>query len=296
MTNNKAMPSEAPAWNVEDNADRVDASYAPTDLSGGRHEDVPDEACESEHFAAEVADDEEFPSGPSRALWEGDQGFLTLQQRRTWVALLKNRYISPATPGGVWQTLVQDETPFHSRLNDMFLELEIDRHHQVAFKVQARPEADNKTFPTVLHDQPWSREETILLVYLRMRFRSGYGGSEKVFVDVEEVIDHVQSYRPPTDLARSRGKSTTRSAIETVRKAGILVGKEGAQRFQISPIVEVLLTDARIEQLLTWLIDQNGELDPDDNPTSAGSVGDAHEAPNGQTPPLDLFPDDGDTP
>lgn len=252
------------------------------DLAGDASDDAADDPADEEV--------EGFPSGPSRALWEGDQGFLTAQQRRTYVALLKNRYISPATPGGVWHTLIEDETPFHSRLNDMFLELEIDRHHQVAYKVQARPEAENKTFPTVLHDQSWSREETILLVYLRMRFRSGYGGTEKVFVDVEEIVDHVQSYRPPTDLAYSRGKSTTRSAIETARKAGVLIGKEGAQRFQIAPIIEVLLTDARIEQLLAWLIDQNGEVDPTDESTNGGP--DLQPA----TQPLDLFTSDGDTP
>ena len=229
-----------------------------------------------------------FPTGPSLALWEGDRGFLTVQQRRTFVALLKNRYITPATPGGVWTTLIEDEEPFHQRLNELFLELEIDRHHQVAYKVQAKPETTSKSFPTVLHDQQWSREETILLVYLRMRFRSGYGGTEKVFIDVEEIVEHVKSFRPPTDQAISRGKSTTRSAVETVRKAGILVGKEGAERYEISSIIEVLLTEARVEQLLGWLIEQTGELDPEQT--------DSRPAPAPAAAPAEvgLFATDGD--
>lgn len=242
----------------------TDTDFEPEDLPEADEHDLGEPVDESA-----FDDDDDFPSGPSRSLWEGDRGFLTVQQRRTFVALLKNRYITPATPGGVWLTLLEDETPFQSRLNDMFLELEVDRHHQVAYKVQAKPETESKSFPTVLYDAQWSREETILLVYLRMRFRSGYGGTEKVFVDVEEMVEHVQSFRPPTDLAHSRGKSTTRSAAEAVRKAGILIGKEGADRYQISPVVEVLLSDARVEQLLAWLIGQNGELEPDHGPEVA---------------------------
>lgn len=228
---------------------------------------------EQEHEPDSIDDGDDFLSGPSLALWEGDRGFLTVQQRRTFVALLKNRYITPATPGGVWQSLTEDETPFHSRLNELFLELEIDRHHQVAYKVQAKPEAESKSFPTVLYDAQWSREETILLVYLRMRFRSGYGGTEKVFIDVDEIVEHVQSFRPPTDLAHSRGKSTTRSAVEAIRKTGILIGKEGAERYQIAPIIEVLLTDARVEQLLAWLIEQNGDIDPEQNAVHEAEAG-----------------------
>lgn len=236
-----------------------------------------------------------FPTGPSLALWEGDRGFLTLQQRRTFVALLKNRYITPATPGGVWATLVEDQEPFHSRLNELFLELEIDRHHQVAYKVQAKPETTSKSFPTVLHDQQWSREETILLVYLRMRFRSGYGGTEKVFIDVEEIVEHVQSFRPPTDQAISRGKSTTRSAVETVRKAGILIGKEGAERYEISPIIEVLLTEARVEQLLAWLIEQTGDLDIEHPASTRSAPGSGDRTGNNAEPAEDgLFAAGGD--
>lgn len=247
MTDLQWLEDEFTSDGAEDSADSEDADGA--DASDGEDSD------------GDLGD--AFPSGPSLALWEGDRGFLTVQQRRAFVALLKNRYITPATPGGVWTTLIEDEEPFHSRLNELFLELEIDRHHQVAYKVQAKPETTSKSFPTVLHDQQWSREETILLVYLRMRFRSGYGGTEKVFIDVEEMVEHVQSFRPPTDQNLSRGKSTTRSAVEAVRKVGILVGKEGAERYEISPIIEVLLTEARVEQLLAWLIEQTGDLDPE---------------------------------
>src|SRR4051794_26060136 len=71
--------------------------------------------------------------------FEGDEGGLSLDQRRALVALMKNRYISAAQNSHEWRTLVEDPAPIKSRLNDMFLDLHLDRHNEVAHKRQAVP-------------------------------------------------------------------------------------------------------------------------------------------------------------
>ena len=85
---------------------------------------------------------------PSFSLFEGDEGGLTVEQRRTLVLLLKHRYISAALQPAEWQTLLRSHSLLKSRLNDVFLDLHIDLHYEVAFKRQAVAEGGDR-FPTL---------------------------------------------------------------------------------------------------------------------------------------------------
>src|SRR5690606_33974936 len=106
--------------------------------------------------------------GASVSLFEGDEGGLEFSQRQALVTLLKQRFISARTHPRDWQVLVEHERVLRSRLNDLFLDLAVDRTREVAWKRQATPETGGR-FPTLLHDSAWSREETIVLVHLRDR-------------------------------------------------------------------------------------------------------------------------------
>ncbi|HEY3715720.1 MAG TPA: DUF4194 domain-containing protein [Jatrophihabitantaceae bacterium] len=109
-------------------------------------------------------DDAEPEEATSASLFEGDTGGLNIAQRKTLVALLKNRFITAAKSPAEWRTLIDSEQLLRSRFNDLFLDLYLDRVRGVAFKRQAVPEAGGK-FPTLLHDTAWGREETILLIF-----------------------------------------------------------------------------------------------------------------------------------
>jgi hypothetical protein len=213
----------------------------------------------------------------SLSLFEGDEGGLTLEQRRTLVLLLRHRYISAARRPAEWRTLLESLVPIKSRLNDMFLELHVDRTHQIAFKRQAVPEGEGR-FPTLLREHPYTREETIMLVFLRQRFRSERAdGVDDVFIDREEILEQVAHFRPAHATDRSGDTRRSENAIDSLRRAGILFKTADEHRFQVSPVIEVLLPLPRLSELLDWLIGENGEraadADPADGDASAASAG-----------------------
>ncbi|MEO5876309.1 MAG: DUF4194 domain-containing protein [Streptosporangiaceae bacterium] len=199
----------------------------------------------------------------SLSLFEGDEGGLSLEQRKALVSLLKQRYISCAQHPAEWRALLESEVIIKSRLNDMFLDLHVDRRYEVAFKRQALPEGGGK-FPTLLHDLAYSREETILLVFLRQRFRSERaGGQENVLVDHDELLDNVARFRPPHATDRSGDGRRAMNAIYSISKARILMKTADPSRYRISPVIEVLLPVERLAELLEWLVARNGSDPPD---------------------------------
>jgi len=97
--------------------------------------------------------------------------------------VLKRRYVSSERDPDVWRVVVENRALLEIRLNDMLLQFVVDRDYGVAYKRQAMPDA-GATFPTLLHNVAYSREQTILMVHLRGVFRSVRSdGDEAVFVD-----------------------------------------------------------------------------------------------------------------
>ncbi|MDJ0378232.1 DUF4194 domain-containing protein [Cryobacterium sp. PH31-L1] len=200
----------------------------------------------------------------SLSLFEGDEGGLSVEQRRTLVLLLKHRYISAALQPAEWQTLLASQSLLKSRLNDVFLDLEVDLHYEVAFKRQAVAEGGER-FPTLLHDVAYTREETILLVLLRQRFRSERaGGQEIVLVDRENLVENVAHFRPDyaTDLSGDARRAS--AAVDSLAKARVLLKTSDPDRFRVSAVIEVLLSVERLGELLDWLRQENGDAVHDD--------------------------------
>ncbi|THV16046.1 DUF4194 domain-containing protein [Nocardioides caeni] len=214
----------------------------------------------------------------SVSLFEGDEGGLDYGQRQALVALLKQRFISARTHPRDWQVLMDDERVFRSRLNDLFLDLQGDREREVAWKRQAQSEGGGR-FPTLLHDTAWSREETLVLVHLRDRLRAGLaGGDVRVYVDRDDLLDYVASYRPGHATDESGDEKRARNAVASVAKAGLLIATAAEERFEISEAVEPLLPLELLQELLEALREANG--------TTSASADAVDEA--------DLFEEDGE--
>ena len=193
----------------------------------------------------------------SLSLFEGDDGGLSIDQRKTLVLILKHRYISAAQQPAEWRTLLASTTLLKSRLNDLFLDLHIDHHYEVAFKRQATPEGGDR-FPTLLYDAAYTREETILLVLLRQRFRSERAnGQELVLVDRDNLLDNVAHFRPEHATDRSGDIRRANGAIDSLVKARVLLKTSDPDRFRVSPVIEVLLPVERLAELLEWLVAEN---------------------------------------
>lgn len=189
----------------------------------------------------------------SVSLFEGDEGGLEFAQRHALVTLLKQRFISARTHPRDWQVLVEHERVLRSRLNDLFLDLAVDPAREVAWKRQAVSETASR-FPTLLHDTAWTREETLVLVHLRDRLRAGLaGGDARVFVDRDDVLDYVASYRPPHATDEAGDEKRARNAVTSIVKAGLLIPTGSEDRFEVSEAVEPLLPLELLQELLEAL-------------------------------------------
>lgn len=222
-------------------------------------EDVPDSSSGAYGFIELIGhEDVERESTTSLALFAGDDGALDQRQRQALVVLLKKRFISARTDRAEWQALIGNPRPLRSRLNDMFLELKIDTVREVAYKRHASPEGGSRPFPTLLYDTPWGREETVILVHLRNRYRTDQAaGANRSFVDRADVLAYIAQHRPShaTDVSGDARKAA--NALAQVYKTGLLIGRSTADRFEISGAIEVLMPIDTLEALLAWLREQN---------------------------------------
>ncbi|OII42328.1 DUF4194 domain-containing protein [Plantibacter sp. MMLR14_011] len=238
---------------------------------------------------APVAD----PDDDSFALFEGDEGRLDAAQRRALVALLKHRYVSPALQPAEWRTVLESESLLRSRLNELFLELEVDRSAEVAFKRQAGSESGRRPFPTLLHDTSYSREETILLVYLRTRLRTELAnGARAAIVEHDELLGFVASFRPEHATDRARDDGRVERAIDKLLTARVLLRTKDARRHRIASVVETLLPLERLQELLEWLETQTAAVDPASEQPRTDADADADDEPDGTVAESQNSPDD----
>lgn len=109
------------------------------------------------------------------------------------------------------------------------------------------------------------------MVYLRRRFfTQRQEGDEAVFVDRQALLDEVADMRPDSATNRSMDQSRATKAIESLLSAQVLLKTGDPDRFQISPIVEVLLPVEKLRALWTWLIESNGgDVDSDEQTPTA---------------------------
>lgn len=206
----------------------------------------------------EDASAEDETEQTSLALFEGDTSTLFPEQRHCLHALLKQRYISAARHPGHWAVLIADEAIIKSRLNDLFLDLHVDRDHQIAFKRAAASET-GEALPSLLRNVSHTKEETITMIFLRQRFfTQRQEGDDVVFVDRQTILDEVADQRPEQATNRAMDHKRTNNAVDNLATAGILLKTGDPDRFQISPIIEVLMPIEKLRALWTWLMNRNG--------------------------------------
>lgn len=201
-------------------------------------------------FGAGAAVEDDFGAP---VLFDGDTGVLTGAQRRALVELLRRQVLTAARHPQEFTTVAAHHELIASRLHDLFLDLVLDRERGIAYKVQVH-DADGAGFPVLLRDTAYTREETVLLLFLRRRRLSDRAaGAEHVFVDLRECLEAVESFRPPEATDRAADEQRARKAVASLTAAGILVATAQPERFAVPAVIEVLLPLARIEELTARL-------------------------------------------
>lgn len=213
------------------------------------------------------------------ALFPGDRGELSLGARKALVRLLKDRFISAEEHPEEWAALLESEAAITSRLNDLFLELRIDRERETAWKDQAEPDGGGgRPFPTLLYRQSWNREATIALVYLRrLHAMSASAGRPTTFVDREAILEAIDSARPAGATDHVGDARRAAKAVEDIYSAGLLVGRKTDDSFKVSRAIESLLTTDQLTSLLA-------SLEAESAPTDAEPADAGREHPESEQP------------
>lgn len=206
-------------------------------------------------------EDSESSDPNSLAMFEGDTSALYPEQRRCLHALMKHRYISAERFPEHWAVLLDSRVIIECRLNELFFKLRLDREHQVAFKYPAVSDTGDP-LPSLLRDASHTKEETIVMVFLRQRFFAQLQeGEDIVFVDRQALLDEVADQRPEQATHRAMDEKRALKAIDGLATAGVLLKTKDPERYRISPIIEVLLPIEKLRALWTWLMTQNGTDD-----------------------------------
>ncbi|WP_328295542.1 DUF4194 domain-containing protein [Kineococcus sp. NBC_00420] len=212
-----------------------------------------DEWTDAEPEALEALDQGSETTLDEDGLFPGDTGTLPQAVRAVLVQLLKRRYLSAEAHPRPWRILLEHQRAVRARLNDLFLDLVIDTDHQVAYKQQAAAR-DGQRFPTLLFDQPWSREETILLICLRRLARSrAASGEAQVFVERAELVDEVGHFRPLSSTNRARDEQQAATAVDSLLRQEVLLRTGTENRYRVSPILELLLPVDVVQRIVARL-------------------------------------------
>ncbi|MBO4270302.1 DUF4194 domain-containing protein [Microbispora triticiradicis] len=194
---------------------------------------------------------EDDPAG----LFAGDAGTLDADVRRVLVQLLRRKFLLAEKNPAQWRTLLENQQIIESRMHDLFVRLVVDHDRGVAYKQQVR--SAELDVPILLKDDPYTRAETLVLVHLRTVFQRERGtGEVSARVDIEELEQTVLTYFDPNDHNLARGQQEIRNAVQRLVTEGLLT-EESAGRYRITPMVEVVLSTARLAELEQWLRGQN---------------------------------------
>jgi hypothetical protein len=194
---------------------------------------------------------EEDPSD----LFAGDSGTLDADVRRLLVRLLQRRFLLAERSPAQWRTLLENQQVVESRLHDLFVHLVVDHERGVAYKKQVR--SAELDVPVLLRDEAYTRAETLVLVHLRTVFQREQGaGQTSVRVDVEEIEQTALTYFDPDETNLATRQREIRTAVQRLAKDG-LIEEESEGRYRVTPLVEVVLSTARLVELRDWLREQN---------------------------------------
>ncbi len=180
------------------------------------------------------------PERNPEALWPGDTGKLPEATRRVLVRLIKGPSLTRANERELWETLLVSEDAVRSYLNDLFLDLVVDRDNEVAFVRQPTFERA----PEVVRTHNLTFMDTLLLLLLRDLLLREDG---PVVVGKDELLDAVAPYRQPgrdqTDYARR-----VNASWDKLVRANLLKRTEEG-RAQVSDLVRYLIDADRVDAL-----------------------------------------------
>jgi hypothetical protein len=207
------------------------------------------------------ADDPDRDAG----LFPGDCGQLPLDTRRVLVQLLLGPAVDARTKSNLWPVLLRDEATVRSRLNDLFLDLVIDRDQRVAFTRQIVD--DDLDIPVLLRRANLTFLESALLLLLRQRLTQADTQGERAVIAWQDMAEHLEVFKRIGSGDHARFSRQVDGAVEKAKKIGLLRKIPSSDgRYEISPTLKLLFTAEQVHGLMQVYAGLTGEkaaADPD---------------------------------
>lgn len=127
------------------------------------------------------------------AFGDGPAPGLEHEARIALVTLMTQRFITRAKHPAAWDALLAFEPEIRERLDDLFLTLEVDRTHEVAFKRQVAGDG----IPVLLRrDRALSRDASLLLIHLRQEHAYHDALDDQLVISRDQVADFLNRFSP----------------------------------------------------------------------------------------------------
>lgn len=180
-----------------------------------------------------------------RELWLGDTGTLHERSRRALLELVRGPYLSRARSSQNWSALLADETSIRSRLNDLFLELVLDRDSEFAFVRNA--ESSEIQVPRAVRSESLTFIDTAMLLTLRHTLLNEEGRG-RVIIGQDELYESLDVYRTADRDQTDFRKRLNASWSKMVNKLRVL-HLVGEDRAEVSPVVRMLVDADQVDAL-----------------------------------------------
>jgi Domain of unknown function (DUF4194) len=199
------------------------------------------------------ADDPNFnlPSEPVAApasdrvlpRFEGDTGELPERACYAYQELLKKEFVDRSSKN--WPLLLDYRPVIASRLSELNLRLIVDEERGFAYKIEAEVDGGY----SLLARKPIRWMDSVLLVYLRLQQALEVGRFDDTVVERRDIVEHLQSYRRPSDTDLFKHQQQIDKSIDTMIGYGILIPLTGTDRFLVAPVLSAAFPLPHIEAL-----------------------------------------------
>lgn len=154
----------------------------------------------------------------ANALYEGDTGSLSFEQRQLMVTLLRGPYLTQAERPNLWQTLINSRSVIEASLANLFLSLIVDEELGVAFCRQA--DVGDLEAPQLLRQFSLSYLDSVLLLELRQRLLTAQSKGEKAVIAQETIEELLKTFDVSAKTNERQFKSHVNAVIKrlTARK------------------------------------------------------------------------------
>lgn len=187
----------------------------------------------------------EEPATDGVGLWPGDAGTLSERSRRALLELVRGPYLSRARSPKNWSALLADDAAIGARLNDLFLELVLDRDSEFAFVRNA--ESTEIAVPRAVRAESLTFLDTAMLLTLR-HILLNEEGRGRAIVGQDELYESLEIYRTSGRDQTDFRKRLNSSWSKMVNKLRVL-HPIGDDRAEISPVVRMLIDATQVDAL-----------------------------------------------